>query len=165
MLSDTLLYEELAMNAHPAMATQLYDGWVLRFSSGYTFRANSVNPLYPSSLPVAEKLAFCEAMYAREGLPAVFKLTDASPEGLDETLAAAGYALHMPTYLFTCSHLPKGGAEDKVRVIEGIDPGWRADFFRLDEMLDRRRRETASAMMDNVRGAALCRVVWATGFP
>ena len=37
--------EELSMNALPAMQTQIYDGWVIRFADGYTKRANSINPI------------------------------------------------------------------------------------------------------------------------
>jgi len=36
------LYEELSANAHPALKTIIYDGWILRFSDGYTNRSNSV---------------------------------------------------------------------------------------------------------------------------
>jgi len=68
--------EELSMNAWPSITTRLYDGWVLRFSEGYTKRANSVNPLYPSTLPVEEKIISCEKIYSSFHLPAVFKITD-----------------------------------------------------------------------------------------
>jgi len=40
--------EELSMNALPALSTVFLNGWILRFSNGYTRRANSVNPIYPS---------------------------------------------------------------------------------------------------------------------
>jgi len=83
MRPEIQFYEELAINTHPALQTQLYDGWVLRFSNGYTNRANSVSPLYPSNLPGEEKVAHCEQIYAAQELPAVFKLTDASPAGLE----------------------------------------------------------------------------------
>lgn len=35
---DTLaiMFEELSFNSHPALQTQFYDGWVLRFANGYT---------------------------------------------------------------------------------------------------------------------------------
>ncbi len=49
------LIEEISMDAWPSAQTLLYDGWVLRFSGGYTRRANAVYPLYSSSLDVNEK--------------------------------------------------------------------------------------------------------------
>ena len=85
-------YEELSMNAWPALRTHLYDGWVLRFADGYTKRANSVHPIYSSTLSLEEKIAFCEGQYARVGLPSIFKLTRASiPESLDPQLDRLGY--------------------------------------------------------------------------
>ena len=48
--------EELSINAWPSLQTMLYDGWVLRFSDGYTKRANSSNPLYGGVLSVDEKI-------------------------------------------------------------------------------------------------------------
>jgi len=38
--------EERSLNAWPSLHQMLYDGWVLRFSNGYTRRANSVSPIY-----------------------------------------------------------------------------------------------------------------------
>ena len=82
------LLEELSMNAWPALQTLLYDGWVLRFAEGYTRRANSVNPLYPSTRDALEKIEACERLYRGQGLAVIFKLTAASqPERLDEMLA------------------------------------------------------------------------------
>lgn len=80
------------MNAWPALQTILYDGWVIRLAGGYTKRANSVNPLLASSLPVDRKIGYCEELFHRHGLPVVFKLTaESRPAGLDATLAARGY--------------------------------------------------------------------------
>jgi ribosomal protein S18 acetylase RimI-like enzyme len=51
-----------------------------------------VNPLYPSTEPLAPKVARCEAAYARRGLPTVFKLTAATaPPELDAFLGERGY--------------------------------------------------------------------------
>ncbi len=80
------------MNAWPSLQTLFYDGWVLRFADGYTKRANSVHPLYSSSLNVEEKIQACEEIYQGKGLDVVFKMTaSAQPEKLDKVLAAKGY--------------------------------------------------------------------------
>jgi GNAT superfamily N-acetyltransferase len=90
--------EELSLNAWPSLQTVLYDGWVLRFADGYTKRANSVNPLYPSTLDLEEKIRFCERMYPGRTLPAVFKITpDAFQGDLDEKLSERGYRKDSPT--------------------------------------------------------------------
>jgi N-acetylglutamate synthase len=87
-----LSLEELALNAWPALQTMLYDGWVMRFSKGYTRRANSVSPLYASTKDTAEKIRVCEQAYQAQGLPVIFKLTAAScPPDLDARLAERGY--------------------------------------------------------------------------
>ena len=84
--------EELSLRAWPAYEEKIYDGWVLRFAEGYTKRANSVNPLYTSSVDVGEKIAYCEKAYGERGLPAVFKLTgESTPAELDRELTARGY--------------------------------------------------------------------------
>ena len=77
--------EELSMNAWPSLQTKLYDGWVLRFSDGYTRRANSVNPIYESKIVLDEKIDFCEKEYEQRNLPTLFKLT--AERTLDNILA------------------------------------------------------------------------------
>lgn len=94
MDAQITLLEELSLNAWPGHHTFLYDGWLLRFSEGYTQRANSINPLYPGHEPdLTRKIKVCEEWYASKGLPTIFKLTAASiPSNLDEVLDSMGYA-------------------------------------------------------------------------
>ena len=90
--------EEASLNSWPALQQILLDGWLLRFSKGYTRRANSVNPLYGSAMDVSEKVTICEDLYSDKGLNAVFRLTAfCLPPDLDEILAARGYERAAPT--------------------------------------------------------------------
>ena len=91
------LIEELSFNAWPALRTVHYDGWILRFADGFSKRANSVNPLYDSTIDPAQKIERCEEIYRAMGLKTIFKLNEAShPQGLDEALAARGYEVVDP---------------------------------------------------------------------
>ncbi|MFI5379115.1 MAG: GNAT family N-acetyltransferase [Tepidisphaerales bacterium] len=85
------LIEEISLNAWPAPRQILLDGWVLRFAGGYTRRANSVNVVTRGERPIEEKIAECERVYQREGLPCVFKMTRAAGEALECELAGRGY--------------------------------------------------------------------------
>jgi len=84
--------EEISNNALPSLNTYLYDGWLLRTSYGFTKRANSVSPLYPSYLDLKEKINFCESFYMKKGLPLIFKLFDcAYPNNIDTELQKRDY--------------------------------------------------------------------------
>jgi hypothetical protein len=62
--------EEASLNAWPALQHLLFDGWTMRFSKGFTKRANSVNPLFVSHLNTPEKVDRCERLYVERKLPA-----------------------------------------------------------------------------------------------
>lgn len=90
--------EEASLNAWPALQQILYDGWIFRFSEGYTKRANSVNSLCESKLKTESKVQFAEACYGKRCLPTIFRLTPFSrPSALDAYLAERGYELQDPT--------------------------------------------------------------------
>src|SRR2546423_2324301 len=98
MAHDIRRLEELTLNAWPSLRQIVHDGWVLRFSEGYTGRANSVQPIYDGALTLDEKIHVCEQQYGRLGMPTLFKLTDAArPQGLDEALQSRGYRAFNPT--------------------------------------------------------------------
>ena len=64
------MIEDLSLNAWPSHQIQLYDGWLLRFSYFYTHRTNCVEQIGPASIPIEEKINFCEDAYHRwERLP------------------------------------------------------------------------------------------------
>jgi GNAT superfamily N-acetyltransferase len=142
--------EELAMNAWPSLQTMLYDGWVLRFSNGYTKRANSVHPLYPSSLDVEEKVRACEEIYRSKGLDVVFKMTaSAQPDNLDQVLAAKGYKADSHTSV----QIAKLDGVDKVASqaalsTENLDE-WLSAFCRLSK-ISQRHEPTLKQLLHNL---------------
>lgn len=92
------MIEEASLNAWPSLQQHLYDGWVLRFSEGYTKRANSITPLYESRLDVESKIEICERVYHYQNLPSIFRLTTFfAPPNLDALLKQRGYFKIDPT--------------------------------------------------------------------
>ena len=131
--------ERTMFRAWPSFEEIEHDGWVLRFADGYTKRANSVNPHFGSSLPLAAKIAKCEAAYRECGLPAIFRVTPFSqPVGLDEALEALGYEMHDPTLGMTRSlDCVSGGEPSPELIVSGED--WFEAFneFRKLETFER----------------------------
>ncbi len=159
MKNTVLLYEELSMNAHPAIHTHVYDGWILRFADGYTNRANSVNPLYPSTIVSHEKIAFCEHAYWTRNLLAVFKLTPSSPPGLDGILGESGYEIVTPTNLMTKSLTTDMAARTRAVVCRGIEPHWQENYFRLSGITDTQKRRTAAIIQGSIQNDVFCGIM------
>jgi GNAT superfamily N-acetyltransferase len=121
------------MNAWPALRTFLYDGWVVRFGGGYTRRANSVNPIYPSSIDANKKIHICYQLYSSQGLRTVFKLTrEVYPLDLDSVLDRNGYAPEAET---SVQIMPLEALAIKdygpVRIVTYMDENWIEAFFRM----------------------------------
>jgi ribosomal protein S18 acetylase RimI-like enzyme len=84
--------EELGLNSSAPPGQLLYDGWLLRLLPGKAKRARSVNAVYPSTMELGTKLAYCERLYRAANLPAIFRITPFSePADLDARLEARGY--------------------------------------------------------------------------
>jgi ribosomal protein S18 acetylase RimI-like enzyme len=92
MSLDPRRLEELGLNSSAPPGQLLYDGWLLRLLRGKAKRARSVNAVYPSTAPLAEKIAYCERLYQGVALPTLFRITPFSqPANLDGELAQRGY--------------------------------------------------------------------------
>jgi GNAT superfamily N-acetyltransferase len=139
------------MNAWPALQTLVYDGWVLRFASGYTRRANSVNPIYPSQLDTLEKIAYCSRLYTKKGLRTIFKLTqEVHPHDLDSILEKNGYAFEAETSVQIIA-LDKLNVPDfgRVRIVTHVEDDWINGFFRMSETASE-HRATLRAMLRSI---------------
>lgn len=128
------LIEELSLNAWTSLQTVVYDGWLIRFSDGYTKRANSVNPLYESIEDLDYKIHYCEGIFRARNLKPVFKMTESvCPKTLDATLEDRGYTAidRTSVQLLSLSEL-KEPAIHTVQVDEKLNDEWLNQFFILN---------------------------------
>ena len=145
-------YEEMCLNGHVALNTFFYDGWILKFSEGYTGRANSVSALYPSSIPFADKVAFCEQMYKKQKLPCQFKLTELDTE-LNDFLAKRGYEVATPTDLMVCDLDCPVEPDDNSQieyVFSKTPEEWLPVFFKIHEINDAHGQDVYTRMLSKV---------------
>jgi len=144
--------EERSINSLPALQTVIYDGWIVRFADGYTRRANSVNPLYPSRLPIDDKIEYCEQLYQRRGRDVIFKLTeDAQSVDLDARLEARGYQKTESVVVQTCAlgmvALPPPSRD--LVLLPALTDRWLDDYCQIGG-IDPARRSTIERMLSNV---------------
>jgi GNAT superfamily N-acetyltransferase len=84
--------EEAGLNMLQTPRQLFYDGWLVRLLPGRARRTRSVSALFGSTLPLPDKIAHCERLYAHHGLPVLFRMTPYDyPPDLDAALAARGY--------------------------------------------------------------------------
>ena len=154
-MNHNIHLEELALNAWPALQTNLYDGWVMRFANGYTKRANSVTPLYPGRLPLDEKIDWCVEQYRQQQLRPTFRLTEAAEIGrLDGALAERGFRRIDLTSVQTAVLAPIAAKpSERAALLPGYSgmESWLASFhqfsgaYRADDV-------THKQILANIRG-------------
>jgi ribosomal protein S18 acetylase RimI-like enzyme len=145
------LIEELSFNAWPALQTIHYDGWILRFSNGFSKRANSVNPLYDSTIDPGLKIDYCEAAYREKGLKTIFKLNAVScPSNLDELLAGRGYEAidHVSIQILELIDAYDPPAKD-CDVHERLTDEWMKAYCGMDKRAAE-NRGTLEGMLDTI---------------
>jgi GNAT superfamily N-acetyltransferase len=92
MKPDARRIEELSLNSSAPPGQLLYDGWIVRLLKGKAKRARSVNAVYASTLPLADKIEYCERLCSQAGVPTLFRITPFSnPADLDRELEWRGY--------------------------------------------------------------------------
>lgn len=136
------------MNAWPALETMVYDGWVLRFANGYTRRANSVNPVYASSIDSGVKISYCEGIYSKKGLRTIFKMTrDVFPPDLDSVLENKCYTREAETSVQTLTlDSCRAEADERVDISDRVDGAWLDAFFRISGA-EMKYRDTLSSIL------------------
>lgn len=120
--------EDLSLNAWPSWQLQLYDGWILRYSSFYTHRTNCVEQIGESALPLPEKVAYCEGIYGRWQTPTIFKISPLTDPALEPLLADRGYHVeHQVTNMVLDFAEVPPVEPDLSRFSESVQPAQSAD--------------------------------------
>lgn len=132
---DIRSLEEAALAGMPSLCLDVYDGWLVRTAQGHSRRANSVTPLYASSLDVDQKIDYCEALYAAAGLPTTFKMSPvSSPVDLDERLAQRGYRRDTETLVCTRAiEVDAGSRNDRIEIGSSPEGEWLHTWGRLSQ--------------------------------
>ena len=154
-----LRFEELSMNAWPALQTVLYDGWVLRFSDGYTRGANSINPIYSSAINPTLKIDYCENLYLSKGLSPIYKLTPTTyPEELDYLLDMRGYTKEYETALqvLNLADFNDSGDNPLLKIETEFSTEWINAFIDCSEPDVASEKHTMSKMLKSILVEKLC---------
>ncbi len=118
--------EERGFRGWPALDSRDDAGWRLRFSSGYTKRANSINALGPDAEVDAGTVTRLEAAYRERGLPPVWRLTPLAPPAIADRLA--GYRTIERSFVQVCP-LPEAARPwPEVAILPAPTPAWQAAF-------------------------------------
>ena len=70
----------------------LLDGWIVRCSGSQLKRERCVVPRGEGTASLADKLLQVEGIYAKAGLPVLYRITPFAPSGLDRVLSEQGYS-------------------------------------------------------------------------
>lgn len=148
---DLRRVEEVGLNAMQTQRQLFYDGWLLRVSPGKARRGRSVNAHFGSTLPIADKIRYCERLYEERHLPVLFRMTPfVHPSDLGDELAARGYEAFDPT-LVQIARLdrPPDGPECATCDIVTPTPGVFADAVALVQEATPEQRDAYHERMLN----------------
>lgn len=137
-LSDPEMISKIdlhSLKALPALHSEIYDGWHLRFANGHTRRANSVNILERGELPLEQKIAYCEKAYQEAGQTCHFRITPLAEPELDGLLAQRGYGFYDPTEvrLLTSLGSKSLSCSDQVSLTDKPTDAWLQALARLTD--------------------------------
>lgn len=137
-LSDTdtnlLAIERAAVRGWPGLETHEIDGWLARYSSGGSTRANSVAALDWNGGDIAQSLARVEAFYRDRGAIPRFTISDArAPANLDAELERRGWHRGYAHVTMAKDLTPPSAAREAngitVHLSNAPDADWRAIYL------------------------------------
>jgi ribosomal protein S18 acetylase RimI-like enzyme len=124
-----LSVERAAVAAWPAAETADIDGWLWRYASGGSLRANSVSALCFGGSDAEAAIGMAERRYAARGALSRFTLTEVSePADLDARLAARGYA-RGEDHVTMLKEVAAAGGGAEVALLDEATPEWLAVYL------------------------------------
>lgn len=149
--------EELSMNAVPSLNTILFDGWILRFSEGYDYKVNSINPLYTSTYELNYKIEYCEKKYSSLNLPIIYKLTENNCNTLDKELDTRQYKQTKESKVMTLSlSNMEIKVQPSVKVLNYADDKWLKGFCKLANIKSKSKQYTSQKIINNIQSKIVC---------
>ncbi len=128
---DLLAIERAAVRGWPALHTQHIDGWLARWSSGGSVRANSVAALAFRGSDLEAAIGRVVAFYRDKGGLPTFTVSDVSaPSGLDNALAVRGWVRHGDHVTMAKNVRPEATMPADMLLEQEPGPGWRAAYLQ-----------------------------------
>lgn len=155
---DFISIEHAGYHAWPAFEQLEMDGWIFRFAEGYTKRANSVNVLYGTGGPIAQKVIRSEEEYHRRNLPCIFRLLSFNDNSqIESVLDARGYELRDKSCVMVQDLQNRKFGSPSFDSLEGND--WLACYCNLSgkELKD---HATHIEMIRRIKDDHLMAVLW-----
>ena len=121
-LAEIRAMEDRAFRGWPALETRDDAGWRLRFSGGYTKRANSINALTPDADVDPETISRLERTYRERGLPPVWRLSPLAPPAIAERLT--GYRTIERSFVQVCPLPAFAKAHPEVAILPAPSAAW-----------------------------------------
>jgi len=143
--------EAAALRSWPALETADLDGWLWRYASGGSLRANSVATLTFAGTDVGAAVREAERRYRAKGAPCRFTIAEVSqPADIDARLAAMGYD-RGEDHLTMAKEIA-GAARPPSDVVLSVEPtsDWLAVYL---SGLSPNRREIAPAILAGLPAA------------
>lgn len=153
------IIEELSLNAWPAYQTELYDGWLLRYSKNYTHRTNCVNIVGQSTISITEKIEYCQQQYFSRNTPAIFKISPIMNPPLDKLLDQQGYDIQHITDTFVLrkeDFSPLINPELEVHLEDSISREWIHALFCLNGTNNLEHRLIVPTMYQAIPKQTIC---------
>lgn len=152
-LDEIRRLEVLAFRGWPALETLDIGGWRLRFSGGYTKRANSINVLGEISDFSEKAVTELEAFYRERGLAVVWRLTPLAPPAVEAVLSGRGYGAIERSLVQRCPLRPDFATDPQVQILERPTEDW-IDAFSLHSPVRPNYRAVMRRMLSAIAAPA-----------